>query len=385
MKATSKSTPVLAYRVQEVVLSDGRLASTVLDGMYRPVEDVQRWLRHLCHAGKSPNTLRAYAYGARFLLEFCDLTGRRWEDLDLEGLGQFAHWLRYPTSLPAEGLVSIGPEPCQRGLSTADTYLAGVWSLFEFRHLNDGMPVNFPLWVSGATTKAPSKGELLNLGDRMRRPIDLPKEVRRPRTLTVANVQAIVDCQDRLRDRFLFALLATTGIRIGTALGLRHEDFQGWDRTLRVVRRDNANGARVKSSPSRVQREPTDKLLTSTVVRLHAAYMHEEYGDLDSDYVFANLWAGHIGAAMSYDTVTQLVRRTREKVGFWFTPHLFRHTFATLHLEAGVRPDIVAEMLDHGSVQTTTDTYGHISPQALRKEMEAAGVITRVLGQVGVV
>jgi integrase/recombinase XerD len=44
-----------------------------------------------------------------------------------------------------------------------------------------------------------------------------------PRTLTLEQVAAVIDAQERLRDRFLFALLASTGMRIGQALGLRHE------------------------------------------------------------------------------------------------------------------------------------------------------------------
>jgi hypothetical protein len=28
--------------------------------------------------------------------------------------------------------------------------------------------------------------------------------------------------------------------------------------------------------------------------------MHEVYGDLDSDYVFVNLWGGQVGRATSY-------------------------------------------------------------------------------------
>lgn len=53
-------------------------------------------------------------------------------------------------------------------------------------------------------------------------------------------------CQ-RLRDRFLFALLAETGMRIGQALGLRHSDFVSREQRVMIVpRADNANGARAK-------------------------------------------------------------------------------------------------------------------------------------------
>jgi hypothetical protein len=39
--------------------------------------------------------------------------------------------------------------------------------------------------------------------------------------------------------------------------------------------------------------------------------MHTEYGDLDSDFVFVNLWEGEIGRPLSYAAVDKLVGRTR--------------------------------------------------------------------------
>jgi integrase len=52
----------------------------------------------------------------------------------------------------------------------------------------------------------------------------LREERRLPATLSVEHVAAILAAQTRLRDRFLFALLAGTGMRIGQALGLRDCD-----------------------------------------------------------------------------------------------------------------------------------------------------------------
>jgi integrase len=63
--------------------------------------------------------------------------------------------------------------------------------------------------------------------------------------------------------------------------------------------------------------------------------MHEEYGGLESDFVFVNLWKGEIGRPLSYSSVNELVRRTRELVGFHFTVHQFRHTFATVEAKLG--------------------------------------------------
>ncbi len=45
-----------------------------------------------------------------------------------------------------------------------------------------------------------------------------------------------------MRDRLLFAVLYDTGMRIGEALGLRHNDIAAAEREVTVRRRDNANG-----------------------------------------------------------------------------------------------------------------------------------------------
>ena len=53
-----------------------------------------------------------------------------------------------------------------------------------------------------------------------------------------------------------------------------------------------------------------------------------------------------------------------------FTPHCFRHTFATRWLEAGVPIKTVSAMLGHSQLQLTTDLYMHITQDSLFKGLE---------------
>ncbi|MBD4636276.1 tyrosine-type recombinase/integrase, partial [Xanthomonas citri pv. citri] len=80
-----------------------------------------------------------------------------------------------------------------------------------------------------------------------RRAIVLSAQSKLPRVLSAAEVQTILDACDHLRDRFLFAVLFDTGMRIGEALGLRHEDIAAAESQITVQRRVNDNGARSKS------------------------------------------------------------------------------------------------------------------------------------------
>jgi len=179
---------------------------------------------------------------------------------------------------------------------------------------------------------------------------------------------ALVQACEHLRDRFLLVLLVETGMRIGQALGLRHNDFVSHRRELRIVpRRDNANGARAKTVD-----EHTIPI-SAGLVRLYTAYMFDEFAECDSDYVFVNLFAQPYGRPLRYQAVHQLVRRLRKDTGISFTLHMLRHSRATDLLRHGVGVDVVARLLTHRSSTTTSQTYIHLDLDDLRAELTRAG------------
>jgi integrase len=210
-----------------------------------------------------------------------------------------------------------------------------------------------------------SKGE-----PQRRRTIKLAAPRPRAQVLGVAEAQAILDACEHLRDRLLFALLLDTGVRIGEALGLRHEDVAIAERQVMVVPRTNDNRARAKARRSRII--PA----SSELMRLYADYLNGEYGALDSDYVFVNLWAAPHGHPLTYSALYDLVRRLRRRTGVAFGPHLFRHTYATWLLRRGAGMESVKELLGHASIATTIDTYGHLSVEDARQTLESAGWFT---------
>jgi integrase/recombinase XerD len=193
-----------------------------------------------------------------------------------------------------------------------------------------------------------------------------PRQV--PRTLTDDQLLAIVEACEHLRDRFLLVLLAETGMRVGQALGLRHADFVSHRRELHIVpRADNANGARAKTLT------PAVIPVSAGLVRLYTAYMFEEYGDCDSDYVFVNLFAEPCGAPLRYQAVHKLVYRLRERSGVDFTLHMLRHTRATSLLRGGVDVEVVARLLGHRSSVTTSQIYAHLDTGDLREQLTRCG------------
>jgi integrase/recombinase XerD len=357
-------------RVQKVV-EHGRESWTVIGVDRRPVEPVEAFLRWLTDVERSPNTVRAYAGDLRQFWEFVGLRSYDWADLGLEELGDFTSWLRSA----AENVVVLAGGDAARQASTVNRKLAAVAAFYDFHHRQSGVRVAERLHPPAHRSGRGSFKPMLRgfAPERPRgRPGRLAERQRLPRVLSLSQVEAILRVQRRLRDRFLFALLFQTGMRVGQALGLRHEDVVTWENRIEIVcREDNANGARGKGGEGSVP-------VAAALMRLYAEYMHVEFGSLDSDYVFVNLWGGRVGRPLTYATVNDVVVATRRRVGFHFTPHSFRHTYATLSRRAGVPLEVVSQLITHRSVQTTHAIYTHLDVEDLRGQLQAAGVLGMV-------
>lgn len=53
-----------------------------------------------------------------------------------------------------------------------------------------------------------------------------------------------------------------------------------------------------------------------------------------------------------------------------FTPHTFRHTFATRAIENSMQPKVLSKLLGHGQLQITMDLYCHVMEDTLVDEMK---------------
>lgn len=359
--------------VARVVVSGSRRESwTVVGDEGLVVDPAERFLSFLTDSGRSPNTVKAYAHDLRDWFVF--LSGREvdWTAVTVEDVGAFVGWLRLPP--PARGTaVAVLPVGEYCSASTINRKLAAVRSMYEHAG-RSGAGVHAALSVWRPSGRRGGARSFLHHVSRSK-PVAVPvvrvrARRRTPRTLTEAEVSTVIASCQRRRDRLLLEVLATTGMRVGEALGLRHEDWDAAEQVLRVVPRDNDNRARSKSLVPRTIPVPPQ------LVRSYADYLHEEYGDLDSDYVFVNLWGGRVGSPLTYAAAYDLVRRLRSRTGIDFDPHWLRHTYATGLLRSGVPVEVVSCLLGHASVATTSTTYAHLSVADTRAALRRAGVLS---------
>ncbi|MEN8447246.1 MAG: site-specific integrase, partial [Cyanobacteria bacterium J06555_13] len=235
-------------RVQKAVNPETSKESWLVIGEdFLPVTPIQDYLTYLTNIERSPNTVRTYAYHLRLYWEYLAEKRIDWKAVKLETLADFILWLRSPD--PA-GVISMLEQEAKRSEASINGILTCVCMFYDF-HERDGTAPHIPLYRTQVMPGRRYKGFLHHItkGKPVKtRLLKLKVPKRTPKTIPSAQVQELASACTRVRDKFLICLLHESGMRIGQALGLRHEDIHSMDNLICIEPRDdNANGARSKS------------------------------------------------------------------------------------------------------------------------------------------
>lgn len=336
----------------------------LLDREGRFVEPVKPYIRYLDSLKRSPNTIHAYANHLKLFWEFLEALDLEWKQVTLENLAEFITWLRRPDPR----VVSLQPLEAKRSEGSINVIISAVCGFYDFHERNGTIEgVDAYRYQFQLGKKYKSFLHHINKGKETRTRLLKIKPPRKlPRTLTEEEVERVVQACKRFRDKFLVFLLYETGMRIGQALGLRHEDVRSWDNEIQIVpREDNVNGARAKTKDTYAIH------VSKELMELYSAYVTTEYPeDIDSDYLFINIWEGRRGYPLTYSTVQALFGRLSRDAGVKVTPHMFRHSHATNLIRSGMQMSYVQKRLGHASIQTTIDTYVHVSSEDMKQEYQ---------------
>ncbi len=158
----------------------------------------------------------------------------------------------------------------------------------------------------------------------------------------------------RTRDTALVELLFGTGMRVGEVASINLSDLD-MDRLV----------VSVHGKGNREREIPIVCAALREAITEHLAKRRDQ-GATASDPVFVN----RRGARMSDQSVRGMLRTQAKKIGkARITPHMLRHTLATLLLEEGADLRHIQRLLGHSSITTTT-IYVHVSERSQRKALE---------------
>jgi integrase/recombinase XerD len=195
----------------------------------------------------------------------------------------------------------------------------------------------------------------------------LPRRRRLPRALARSESIALLKSLNEPPDVFdrdqhmttVLRLLVATGLRVGELCELKLSDVSPDCAVVRI------HG---KGSRDRVA-YVADLSLRGSIKKLVAARRSRGHSD-------GPLLINRFGAPMKPQSVRSKLRRFAAEAGLErrVTPHMLRHTAATLLIETGVDIRFVQRLLGHASI-ATTEIYTHVTDEALRITLERANVL----------
>ncbi len=167
----------------------------------------------------------------------------------------------------------------------------------------------------------------------------------------------------------MYYIELATGLRRGELLGLKWEDLDLEQCTLRVQRQVSRINGEVVEAPLKTKNSYRTISLGEDAVGI-LKKQKKKCGD--SEYVFPSPTGGPI----SPDSVIQMLHRVLKRAGLPKVRfHDLRHTFATVALQNGVDIKTVSGMLGHYSAGFTLDTYAHVTTAAQREAAKTMGNI----------
>jgi integrase/recombinase XerD len=275
-------------------------------------EHFERYLRHKWRANHKPKTICSSFTSIMLFLRFYGRSGKT----DI-------------THLERSDLEAFIEHEQDRGMyiSTVRTRMA---SLIAFLHFLMEQEILSPC--------------LLKKTIRLKLPETLP------RAMNPKDVKKLIGAIDNVRDRALILLLLRTGIRIGEALGLTMNAIDLTEKKIHLFQGE-------KNSMGRVVYLSHDALFA--LKRWLAVRNREE----------AFIFSGHHGplcySAARSRFVTYLRKARLEHKGY--TVHCLRHSFASELLNAGMRLEVLQQLMGHQDIEVTRH-YARLTDRTREEE-----------------
>lgn len=184
-----------------------------------------------------------------------------------------------------------------------------------------------------------------------------------PRTIPLSTIEAILmaaykakeevtpkNQNEVLRDIAVLELLFATGLRVSELCSLRCADVRLDEGEIKIY----GKGAKERYVP----------IANPEVIQALCLYQEVYKGTMEQAGTF---FVNRFHKSLSDQSVRNIVKKYSKLAGVeqHITPHMFRHSFATLLLEEGVDIRYIQRLLGHSSI-VTTQIYTHVAGKKQR-------------------
>ena len=192
--------------------------------------------------------------------------------------------------------------------------------------------------------------------------------------LTKEQAQCLLEVVRGSHLEALFTLAITTGMRHSELAGLRWIDVNVEEGSLQVRHIVTYRGNRYIEGEPKTAKGKRNIVLPPFVIEALKKHRRDQEGAIEKagsiwekrGLVFCNARGGFLSPSSLRYAFRKLLRDAglpRMRL------HDLRHSTATILLSMGVHPKVVQELLGHGSIAMTMDTYSHVLPSMQREAM----------------
>jgi site-specific recombinase XerD len=276
-------------------------------------EHFENYLRHKVRSNHKPKTIESSFTSIRLFLTFYDTLGKQ----DLKDLQR-------------SDLEAFIEHEQDRGMhiTTVKTRTACIVAFLHFLIEQELIPVT-----------ALKKRIRFKLPDLL------------PRAMHPDDVKKLLSIIDHTRDRALILLLLRTGIRIGEALGLTMDDIDLKEKKVHLYQGE-------KNDQGRVVYLSNDALFS----------LKRWFTLRDPEKTFVFCRRGE--APICYSTARSLFVKYLKEAGLahkGYTVHSLRHTYATELLNAGMRLEVLQQLMGHQDIEMTR-RYARLTDRTREEE-----------------
>lgn len=174
----------------------------------------------------------------------------------------------------------------------------------------------------------------------------------------------------------LFALAIRTGMRSGEIRGLKFSDVDRKNGVIHITRTLKYEGGNQGFFEDTPKTKTSKRDIPLTQDTIHIIDDQSKRNSQDIIFISGYIFQMDDSRPISRERLQTEINRILKKIhnaGIefeYFTPHCFRHTFATRAIENGMKPQTLKAILGHSTLAMTMDLYSHVLPTTKAEEME---------------
>jgi len=336
----------------------------LFDDEWHIVDEVFLFLEHRLHIKRlSYNTVLAKGTDLKLFYDFLAFYKLDYEQIDEKRINDFIAWLLKPNVLESKS---------KRTAKSTNRIVSSIKDFYGFTSRVKG--IKNPFLYDTETIKRPTRQNKYIYNHSQdglihKSVFKIKTFDKGIRVLNKEQIDIILNSCKMPRDRLLFEVLLFTGMRIGEALSLDIYALgvSSLRESVQSLPMQDNQGDYHKGNQYREQKSgPRELFIPTTLMKKLNSYYEDKWLDIYSkkemehNYFFISEFHGNLGEPLSYQAVWDRCRKIGKVCGIFFTPHDFRHTFATILARNSIGIERLSKLLGHRDI-SSTDVYIQIA------------------------